>query len=161
MELSMGSIVPWRGNVQTPASLRLGHDDARSELVRATMQGGRIAVATRRLARMCLPHFEVEEQFAFPALGLLPDLMKGMVRPEMAAVLPLISDFSAKHAALEKQHESIQSAIEELLVASHREKNRDVAEFAHNMKVHEKLEDEVIYPTVIMIGSYLREKLAM
>jgi hypothetical protein len=27
------------------------------------------------------------------------------------------------------------------------------------MRVHERIEDEVIYPTVVLIGKYLQEKL--
>ena len=157
----MGSTIPWKRSIPSPTSLRLSHDDVRAELVRATLEGGQIAAAAKRLASLCLPHFDVEEKFTCPALGLLPDLIKGMVRPEMVAVLPLICDFSAKHAALDHQHESIQCAIDALLVAAHEEKNRDVAAFAHNMRVHEKIEEEVIYPTVIMIGNYVRERLAM
>ena len=156
----MGSTSPWNAADHTPASLRISHDEARAELVRATMKGGDTAVAAKRLATMCLPHFEAEEKFAFPALGLLPDLMKGLVRPEMAKVLALISEFGAKHAALEMQHDSIRSAIDDLLRASKDEGNRDTAEFALNMRNHERTEDEVIYPTVMMIGTYLRERLA-
>ena len=52
------------------------------------------------------------------------------------------------------------AAIEDLLQAAHKEKNREFAEFAYTMRVHEKTEDEVIYPTVILIGKYLQEKLA-
>ena len=160
-EVPMGSTIPWNGRIHTPKSLRLSHDEARAEFVRGSMEGGRIGAAATRLAEVCLPHFEGEEKYAFPVLGLLPDLMKGLVRQEMADVLPLISDFSAKHEALDRQHESIKSAIDELLVASQREKNRDVAEFAYNMRVHERIEDEVIYPTIILIGNYLRARLAM
>ncbi len=156
----MGAKLRWRGELPAPRSLRLSHNDARVELVGATLEGGRIAVAARRLAQVCLPHFDEEEKSVFPALGLLPELMQGMVRAEMMQVLPLISAFSAKHNALIHQHQSIQSAIDALLAAAQRERNRQVAEFALNMRVHERIEDEVIYPALIMIGMYLREKLA-
>ena len=156
----MSSTFQWNGRMETPKALRLGHDEARAEFVRATTEGGPIGVAAKRLAQMCLPHFEREEKYVFPVLGLLPELTRGVVRPEMAVVLPLIAAFSAKHDVLDSQHQSIQSAIDALLQASHREKNREVAEFAYNMRVHERIEDEVIYPTVILVGNYLRDKLA-
>ena len=50
------------------------------------------------------------------------------------------------------------SAIEDLLQAAYKEKNREIAEFAYNMRIHERVEDEVIYPTVVLIGTYLQEK---
>jgi len=156
----MSSIFNWNGKLTVPNALRLGHDEARAELVRATMEGGRIAKAGKRVAQLCLPHFEHEEKSVFPVLALLPDLERGNVRPEMMDVMPLISDFRAKHDALDHHHQLIVSAIEELLQAAHKEKSREFAEFAYILRFHERIEDEVIYPTVVLIGKYLQEKLA-
>jgi len=156
----MSSIFNWNGKLTVPNALRRGHEEARAELVRATMEGGRIAKAGKRVAQLCLPHFEHEEKSVFPVLALLPELEQGNVRAEMMEVMPLISDFRAKHDALNDHHQLIASAIEELLQAAHKEKSREFAEFAYGMRFHEKIEDEVIYPTVILIGKYLQEKLA-
>ena len=154
----MGSILNWNGKLTVPDALRRGHDEARTELVRAAMQGGRIAKAAKRVAQLCLPHFEHEEKSVFPVLALLPYLAPKNLRPEMMDVMPLISDFRAKHDAINDHHQSILAAIEELLQAAHKEKNREFAEFAYNLRVHEKIEDEVIYPMVVVIGKYLQEK---
>jgi hypothetical protein len=124
------------------------------------MEGGRIGRAGKRVAQLCLPHFEHEEKTVFPVLALLPYLEQGNLRPEMMDVMPLIFEFRAKHDALHDHHQSIVSAIEELLQAAHKEKNREFAELAYNLRVHERIEDEVIYPTVVLIGNYLQEKLA-
>jgi hemerythrin superfamily protein len=154
----MSALVNWNGKLNVPAALLRAHDSARAELVRATMEGGRIAEAATRVAQLCLPHFEHEERSIFPVLALLPHLERGDVEPDMMDILPLISDFSARHHALNDHHQTILTAIEELLQAAHKEKNREFAEFAYNMRVHETVEDEVIYPAVILVGKYLREK---
>jgi hypothetical protein len=156
----MSPIFSWNGKLPVPNALLLGHDEARADFVRATMEGGRIAKAATRVAQLCLPHFEHEEATVFPILALLPHLERGNRRLEMMDVIPLISDFKARHDALYDHHQSIASAIEELLQAAHREKNREIAEFAYNLRVHERIEDEVIYPRVVLIGKYLQEKLA-
>jgi hypothetical protein len=157
----MSSILSkWNGKLNVPNALLRGHDEARAALVRATMEGGRIAKAAKRVAELCLPHFEHEEKSVFPVLALLPYLEQGNLRPEMMDVMPLIFDFRAKHDAINDHHQLIVSAIEDLLQAAHKEKNREFAEFAYNLRVHERIEDEVIYPTVILIGRYLQEKLA-
>ena len=158
----MSSIFNRNGELKltVPEALRRGHDEARAELVRATMEGGQIAKAAKRVAQLCLPHFEHEEKSVFPVLALLPYLQRGEVQPEMMDVMPLISDFTAKHDALDDHHQSIRSAIEALLQAARKEKNRVFTEFANNLRVHERVEDEVIYPTVLLIGKYLQEKLA-
>jgi hemerythrin superfamily protein len=154
----MDLILDWNGKLIVPDALLRGHDETRAELVRATMEDGRIAEAARRVAELCLPHFEHEEKSVFPVLALLPYLERGNLRPEMMDVVPLISDFSAMHDELNDHHQSILAAIEALLQAAHKEKNREFAEFAYNLRVHERVEDEVIYPTVILIGKYLQEK---
>ena len=157
----MNSHTGWYRNLNVPDALRLSHDEARSELVRATTEEGRIAKAAKRLADLCLPHFEWEEKTVFPVLGLLPELTRGDVRPEMVEILPMIAEFSSKQDALANQHQLILSAVEGLLLAAHREKNREFAEFAYNLRIHERIEDEVTYPTVLLIGRYLRQSLAM
>jgi hypothetical protein len=150
----------WNGKLNVPKALLHGHDEARAELVRATMEGGRIAKAGKRVAGLCLPHFEHEEKDVFPVLALLPYLEQGNLRPEMMDVMPLILNFRAKRDAMNDHHQLIASAIEDLLQAAHKEKNREIAEFAYNLRVHERIEDEVIYPAVVLIGKYLQEKLA-
>ena len=157
----MGSTFHGDGKFRAPKSLQLSHDEVRAGFVRATMGGGPIAAAAKRLAKISLPHFDGEEKFVFPVLGLLPDLKNGFVQQEMADLLPLIADFRTRFDSLEKQHESIRSAIENLLEASHRSNNREVAKFAYNLRIHERIEDEVIFPAVMLIGNYLRERLAV
>jgi hypothetical protein len=157
----MNSNFQSQGKFRIPDALKIGHDDVRAELVRATSVPGRIGEAAERVAGLCLPHFAREEEFMFPVFGVLRELASGEVRPEMAEILPLVSTFSAWHDALDAQHQSIRSAIQALLLAAHREDNREVAEFAYCLRVHERLEDEVIYPMVPLIGRYVQEKLGI
>lgn len=155
----MNSTSYWNGKLHVPNALRGSHDELRAELVRATMEEGPIAKAADWLAQLCLPHFEREEKYVFPVLGLLPDLTQGIVRPEMEVALALISDFSSRQDALNAQHQLILSAVEALMQAAKREKNREFADLAYGLRAHERIEDEVIYPTVLLIGSFLQEKL--
>jgi hypothetical protein len=150
----------WNGTLTVPKALLRGHDEARAEFVRTSMEGGRIAKAGKRVAELCLPHFEHEEKGVFPVLALLPYVEQGNLRPEMMDVMPLIHRFRAKHDEIDDHHQLIVSAIEDLLQAAYKEKNREIAEFACSLRIHERIEDEVIYPTVILIGKYLQEKLA-
>ena len=158
----MGSIFNWNGKLKlaTPAALLQGHDEARAELARASMQGGPIAKAAKRVAQLCLPHFEHEEKSVFPVLAMLPYLAPENLRPEMMDVLPLITEFKARHHELDGHHESILAAIEAFHQTAHKEKNREFFDFASSLRVHENLEEEVIYPTVVLIGDYLRERFA-
>ena len=151
----------WNSKLNMPQALRLSHDEVRAEFVRATSVPGRIGEAAERVAELCLPHFEREEETVFPVFGILHDLASGEFRPEMAEVLPLISDFSAKHRALDEQHQAIGSAVWALLVAAHKEDNREIAEFAYCLRSHERLEHEILYPTVFLIREYVQQRLGM
>jgi hypothetical protein len=150
----------WNGELNVPSALLRDHDEARTVFVRATMAGGRIATAARRVAQLCLSHFEHEENSVFPVLALLPYLRQGNLRPEMMEVMPLITAFRAKQALVDDHHQLIGSAIENLLQAARKEKNREIAQLAYKLSLHERIEDEVIFPTVVLIGKYLQEKLA-
>jgi hypothetical protein len=156
----MGSIINWNGKLNVPKALQRDHDDARAEFVRATTEGGRIAKAGKRVAQLCLPHFEHEEKKVFPVLALLPYLAPENLQPEMMDVMPLISELRAKQDAIADHHQEILEAIDELMLAAHKQKNREFAEFAHNLKNHEDIETELIYPTVLLIGNYLQDRFA-
>jgi hemerythrin superfamily protein len=150
----------WNAQFALPSALRLTHNGARTELVQAAREPGAIGKAGMRLVSLCLPHFEEEEEAVFPALDLLPDLAQGNVRPEMASVLPLIEEFGLRHRNWQSEHRSITSAIDALLAASLKQRNERFAEFAYSLRIHEKLEEEVVYPTVLVIGQLLRARLA-
>jgi len=156
-EWAVNPVSSWNGKLTVPDALLLGHDEARADFVRASKHGGRIAKAGERLAQLCLPHFEHEEGIVFPVLALLPDLERGTLRRRMMELMPLISDFRAMQDAMRGHHQEMASALEEFLQAAHREKSREFTDFAHNLRAHERIEDEVIFPRVILIGNYLQE----
>ena len=157
----MGNIAFWSGGLGTPSTLLFEHDEARAGLIRARLEGGQIAKAAERVAQLCLPHFEYEEKNVFPALALLPYLARGTLRPEMMTVLPLISDFNAKYDELGADHQSILAAIVELLQVAHKQENREFAKLAFSLRAHEWIEDEVIYPAVVLVGKCLWSRFAI
>jgi hypothetical protein len=151
----------WDGTLRVPQALKLGHDDVRAELLRAISVPGPIGTAAERVGKLCLPHFELEEATVFPVFGVLRDLASGEFEPDMAMVLPLISDFDSMQQSLIEHHDVIESAVWTLLVAAHKEDNREVAEFAYCLRAHEKLESEIIFPTVFLIRDFVQQKLGM
>ncbi|MBE0626587.1 MAG: hypothetical protein IH606_17440 [Burkholderiales bacterium] len=150
-----------RGIFKIPEALRLGHDEMRAELVRATSMPGPVGKAAGRVASLCLPHFEREEETVYPVFGLLRDLSSGRLLPEMAEVLPLVAAFTEWRNSLGDEHLSIAPAIHSLLLAAHQEDNREILEFTYALRMHEKLEDDVIFPTVLLIGNYVQERLGI
>jgi hypothetical protein len=157
----MGLEIGRSGALPAPDALRLEHDEMRAQLTCATMEDGPVGEAARRLALLSLPHFEQEEKYVFPAFDLLQRLAHEDAEPEMAEALPLISRFGTRREDLSYRHESILSAAGTLVSAARRQRNREVADLAYRVWLHERTEDAVIYPAVILIGKYVRERLGL
>ena len=149
------------GKFEIPDALALDHEELRTELIRAATVPGRIGIAAKKVAHLCLPHFAKEEQMIFSAFGLLHDLAANRVRKDMAPVAPMIALFSAQHHALLDREQSMNVAVEELLREAHKEKNTEIADLVSKLRNHEKTEDEVMYPTVLLIGSSVRDALGI
>lgn len=146
-------------NMEVPIALKLDHDELRAELDRALKEKGPIGVAARELASVVLPHMAREEKIAFPALGLLPQLAAGEVTAEMAAVLPLIAEFVSGQDVLRAEHKRISLKLQILLEAAKKEGSDEYTQFAYRGMVHERIEEAVVYPAIILIGKYIRQQL--
>ena len=59
-----------------PESLGLEHDELHRQLVKAIEEGGKVGDAAKAVADVLHPHFEKEEEYALPPLGLLSSLSK-------------------------------------------------------------------------------------
>lgn len=139
------------GKLEIPEALKRDHEQLRGGLMRAAKEPGRIGEAAGRVAGLCLPHFAQEEDDIFRVFELLRDPDSDRVPPNMAASARRIAQFSAKHLALRSQHQSINAAVEVLLREARKEGNEEIAELIHTLRGHEKIEDEMMYPTVLTL----------
>lgn len=149
-----GSTVQWK----VPASLKAEHDELHAELVKATKSGGQTATAATNVARLLHAHFEKEDQYALPPLGLLPQLAEGKITPEMKQVISQTDKLRADLPQMLKEHQAIVAALEKLATAAKREGKPEHAQFAQKLMAHAKTEEEILYPTAILIGEYLKLK---
>jgi len=60
-----------------------------------------------------------------------------------------------------EQHKSIVAALETLSAAAKKVNKVEYVEFAKALMLHAQTEEEVSYPTAILIGEYIREKLRL
>jgi hypothetical protein len=120
-------------------------------------QRGRTA---KRLAGVVHPHFVKEEDFALPPLGLLPSLSKGKVTSDMKDILLMTDKLKTDLNQMLKEHEEIMALLEELVTAARKEKKLKYVRFADRLTLHAQTEEEVYYPAAILIGEYLKLKLA-
>lgn len=141
---------------QIPSSLKAEHEELHSELVRATKAGGRTGEAAKAVAKLMHPHFLKEEEYALPPLGLLGPLSKGKLEPAMADVLKMTDKLEAEMPRMLAEHKEIVTALQRLIDAAKSESMLDYVRFAEKLMAHARAEEEVSYPTALLIGRYLK-----
>lgn len=142
-----------------PKPLTLEHQELHEELERATKVDGRIGNAAKVVAQILHPHFEKEEEFALPPLGLLKPLTAGTITPEMKEVLTMTDKLKAELPRMLEEHREVVDALAALSDVAIQEKRMEFAHFAKKLILHARAEEEVFYPASILIGEYLKMKL--
>jgi hypothetical protein len=146
-------------DITSPQPLKSEHDELHAELVKATNAGGKIAEAAKAVAALLHPHFIKEEAYALPPLGLLPLLAAGNITPEMSQVLPMTERLKAELPHMLQEHQAIVAALKTLADVAEQEQQTEYARFAEKLMLHAQTEEDVLYPTAILIGEYLKLKL--
>jgi hemerythrin-like domain-containing protein len=57
-----------------------------------------------------------------------------------------------------EEHNEIVAALNDLIEIAKTEKKIEFVQFAEKLKLHAKTEEQVLYPTAILIGKYLKLK---
>jgi hypothetical protein len=146
---------------EIPKPMKIEHDELHAELVKATKVGGRTGDAAKAVVKVLHPHFVKEEEFALPPLGLLTQLIHGGVEPEMADVLKMTDRLEAELPQMLAEHKDIVAALSNLIDAARAENKPEAAQFAEKLMIHAEAEEEVSYPTALLIGRYVKSKLGV
>lgn len=144
--------------LEIPYSLKAEHDEIHEALHKATQLTGKTAEAAQKVARLLRPHFMKEEKYAMPPLALLQVLSKGEAAPEMKSLIREIDQFRKELPGMLDEHREIHLALRELIEVSTKENLYKVVDFSKDLMRHAKMEEEIIYPTAILIGEYLKMK---
>jgi hypothetical protein len=139
-----------------PASIEREHRELHERLAAASRAGGKTAAAAKKLADLLHPHLAKEEQFALPPLGMLRAFADGEVPANAEEVLALTEKFRAEYPRMLEEHEAIVAALGDLLVVARAEGHTDTAEFAQELLRHAEHEEEILYPTTVLIGEYVK-----
>ncbi len=142
-----------------PEPLKIEHDELHEELAKATKAGGRVGAAAQAVARLLHPHFVQEEKFALPPLALLKHLAEGRFTPDMAEVLAMTDRLETELPHMLAEHEAIVAALDRLVEAASEDGEPEVARFAEKLILHARTEEDVLYPTALLIGEYVKLKL--
>lgn len=142
-----------------PHAMKMEHEELHHELEKAIQSGGKTGAAAREVAEALHIHFESEEKYALPPLGLLPALTEGNITPEMAEVFPMTDTLKRELPRMLEEHQAIVAALKKMISAAQEEGKKAPVIFAEQLMLHAQNEEEVSYPTAILIGEYLKLKL--
>jgi hypothetical protein len=141
-----------------PHPLKAEHEELHNMLKQATQLSAKTGEAARTVAELMHPHFVKEEEYALPPLGLLPLLSSGKISEEMKQALTMTDKLKKELPEMLAEHKQIVAALEVLVQYATTEHHPEVAEFAEKLMLHAQTEEEVSYPTAILIGEYLKLK---
>lgn len=142
--------------MQVPAALRAEHQDLRAELDMAVGAGGDLGAAAEEVARILYPHFDKEEEYVLPPLSILPLLTEGEVTPEMGASLALTNKLRTELPHLLEDHKAIDAQLGKLAGVARQQQNWEYACLADKFRTIAQYEEQVLYPTLLLIGRYVR-----
>lgn len=144
--------------LKIPESLRARHEAFHAEFVKATKEPGKVGDAARMIERLGTAHF-AKAKDAFAPLGLLPELAKGKVTPEMGEAIKNAERLRAGLPQIHGEHRELVAGLKKLAEAAKEEGKADYVRFAERLTLHIQEEEEVLYPTVLLIGEYLNRGL--
>jgi len=142
-----------------PEPMKLEHEALHAELVKATKEPGKLGEAAKAVAKVLHNHFVKEEEYAIPPLGLLRQLAQGNVSSEMRDVLAMTDKLKAELPIMLEEHRQIVSALEALIGVAKKKRKPKYVRFAEKLMLHAQTEEEVSYPTSILVGEFVKLKL--
>jgi hypothetical protein len=145
---------------EIPKPMKIEHDELHADLVKATKAGGQAGEAAKEVAKVLHNHFVKEEEYALPPLGLLVALSEGKFDREMSEVIKMTDKLEAEMPNMLSEHKVIVAALEKLIEAAKIENKPDIVHFAEKLILHAQTEEQVAYPTALLVGRYVEMKLA-
>jgi hypothetical protein len=142
-----------------PQPLVVEHKALHETLARGLKEPGALGTAARHVEEVLHPHFQREEEIALPPLALLPRLARGEVTPDMADVLTMTDQLEAEMPQMLADHQKVVAALAELTKAAGAAGRHEYVEFADELTQHAKYEEQVLYPTALLAGRYVKLRL--
>lgn len=141
-----------------PPAIQAEHQELHERLRQLTSAGGTTGSAAMTVEKLLAPHFVKEEQLALPPLGLLSDLAAGRSPHNSAAIIRMTNALKQAMPRMLEEHKQVAAALQRLQTAAETERNPEAIAFAKALAAHAALEEQVLYPSALLVGKYLSEK---
>jgi hypothetical protein len=145
---------------EIPQSLRLEHENTLQQLAMLSRHRGPVGVEAQKALALFKQHLQREEEFILPPLTLLPLLAQGKILPDMKWAVAMADRTRAEREQTYQQHTRITDAMNALADAARKAHDRAALEFAQGAVADSLNDIELLEPMSIVIGDYLKAKLA-
>jgi hypothetical protein len=145
-------------SLSVPPAIKIEHEHLHHELEAALASGGKTGAQASKVAAVLLPHFQEEEAYAMPPLGLLESLARNEQVDDAQArqAIQMAERLRREYGNMLKEHQALTVELRALAAAARQEAKPDQARFADELIVHAQNEEQVLYPATLVIGEYLK-----
>jgi hemerythrin HHE cation binding domain-containing protein len=145
-------------SLDIPASMKTEHEKLHSALVPLTQAGGQTGDAAKLVAEVLEHHFTKENEYALPPLSLLVPLSQGKFECNMTEVIKMTDRLKAEMPTMLSEHKDLVAALQKLKDAATAENNLAGVQFAEDLTAHAQTEEEITYPTALLVGLYVKSR---
>lgn len=152
------TITQFSGKPEVPSSIRAEHQYLLDKIYKISLfqdSTGRVAI---KLNELMQHHFNEEEDYVLPPLGLLPLLSTGKLPEQSKEVIVLTEKLKSQLSHMSAEHQLIKAFMAELILVASKENHPEIIEFEKEIHKHANTEEEILFPTAILIGEYLKLK---
>lgn len=148
-----------QASLQVPQSIRVQHDQIMTRLATFAKHQDPVGAAASKALAVLKAHYAKEEAFVLPPLGLLPRIAKGEISKDMKPAIAMGDRVRASWSEFQNDHIEITSLMNELIEAGMSTHNDELVRLATRIASQSLNHIEVVQPTTIFIGDYLRQRL--
>ena len=152
------AIISVTGKTETPSVILKDHHYFLDKLEPVTFYRDSTGYFAGELYEVMKYHFKEEEDYVLPPLGILPMLARGEFPENAKEIILLTEKFREKYAVMLAEHQMIAHFLGEMMRASKREDHEELTGFDKALHKHAALEEEILFPMVLVIGDYLKLK---
>ncbi len=142
-----------------PQSLIYEHEQTMAQLTVLSHRPGAVGAEATKALELFRRHTARETEYILPPLSLLPDLADGKVTPDMAWAVAMTDRVAADREQIFAEHSEVTDRMNALYFASIQAHDTEAADFAKSATANSLSDLEILEPTVLMIGEFLKSRL--
>lgn len=143
---------------ETPSVILADHKYFLNKLEQVTSFTDSTGMAAKKLYEVMEYHFKAEEEYVLPPLGILPGLAKGQFPKDAEKIILLTDKFRKNENIMLAEHQMISHYAKILMRAAKKEGHQELLGFDVELEKHAALEEEILFPMVLVMGEYLRKQ---